>query len=337
MLISNLLCIKYLYITYYILGGNMNNMIVDGHCDSLNEAYKEKINLDNNKLMFNIKKARKPYMQFLATFINDDAIKDDNDGYDLGSRIIDYWYSQYSFLKESNNLIHIKNREDIDSLGDNKIGILLTTENGSVIGNNKENIVKLYERGIRIMGITWNGDNLLGCGALTKNDTGLTKFGKECIKIMNDLGIIIDVSHTSYNTFYDIINIANKVIATHSNVYTLKNHPRNLYDNQIKEIAKLNGVVGVCFCKDFLTSNESATIDDIIEHIKYIASLVGEKHIVIGSDFDGIEKNDLPINITGVEDMLKIEEALGMNSFSKNSIENIMGRNYIRYLKNSLK
>lgn len=313
----------------------MNKIIVDGHCDSLNEAYKAKKGLDDIELMFNVQKSRKPYIQFLATFINDDLLKDNiNNGYIYGNKVIDYFYRQYNILKEKYSLVQIKCKNDIEKIHDNEIGIVLSTENGGIIGEDKQNIIKLYEKGIRVMGITWNGDNLLGCGAATKNDTGLTNFGKECIKLMNSLGIIVDVSHTSYNTFYDITKIADKMIATHSNVYTLKNHPRNLYDNQIREIAKLNGVIGICFCKDFLTNNDKASIDDIIEHIKYIVELVGIDYVALGSDFDGVEKEDLPVGIKGVEDIIYIQDELLKSGFTKTEAEKIMGKNYVSYLKN---
>lgn len=314
----------------------MKDIIVDGHCDSLNEAYKQKKNLDDINLMFNIKMVKKPYLQFLATFINDEILKDNiNNGYRYGNNVINYFYNQYNILKEKYNLEIIKSKNDLENIDKETLGILLSTENGGIIGNDKENILRLYKKGIRVMGITWNNDNLLGCGALTKKDTGLTDFGKECIKVMNELGIIVDVSHTSYNTFYDIVNMSNKVIATHSNVYNIKNHPRNLRDNQICEIAKLDGIIGICLCKDFLGDN-NVTIYDIVKHIDYIVNLVGINHVAIGTDFDGVEKEDLPTGINNVKDIYKIKDALKENSYDDESIYKIMGGNYIRYLKDNI-
>ncbi|MDD3304306.1 MAG: dipeptidase [Clostridia bacterium] len=308
-------------------------IIVDGHCDSLSVAFKEKISLDDTELMFNIKEAKKPYVQFLATFVNDDVEK----SYQLASDILDNFDQQYNYLKEKYHLQLITKKDELETIEkNNQLGIVLTTENGVVIEKDVNNIAKLYNRGVRVMGITWNGDNLLGCGSATKHDTGLTNYGRDCIKLMNELGIIIDVSHTSYKTFYDILKIGEKVIATHSNAYCLRNHVRNLQDDQIIELAKRKGLIGICFYKDFLTDKKTATIEDIVAHIEYISHLVGDEYISLGSDFDGIKKDELPCGIEGVKDMGKIALALKEHDFSTNRIQKIMGGNYLNYLKENL-
>ena len=95
----------------------MKDIIVDGHCDSLNEAYKQKKNLDDINLMFNIKMVKKPYLQFLATFINDETLKDNiNSGYTYGNNVINYFYNQYSILKEKYNLEIIKSKNDLENI-----------------------------------------------------------------------------------------------------------------------------------------------------------------------------------------------------------------------------
>lgn len=312
-------------------------IIVDGHCDTIEKAYDEKLQINDAQLMFNLKdvKEKLPYIQLLATYISNDYVqKDVNEGFMRGKAIIQNWKKQYEQLKGTYPIVPITKEQHIhQALGEKVLGILLSTENGAIIGNKLEHIDYLYQQGVRVMGITWNHDNLLGCGALTKKDTGLTTFGKECIKRMNEVGIIVDVSHTSKQTFWDTIALANNVIATHSCVNALCEHPRNLEDSQIKEIANHDGVIGICFYKAFLSSSGKADIQTVIDHMRHLKNLVGPNYIALGSDFDGMEKEDLPMGIQGVKDINNIAITMRNNGFTSSEIEKIMGLNFVRVLK----
>lgn len=174
-----------------------NSIIVDGHCDTLQKAFDENLSIFDSKYSFNVKDAMStlPYIQFLASYINTK--------YDIGkesylrvNKMLDKFYTDYKDNKES--VILIKNKKDIEKVfNKEKVGILLTIENGSALGNDLSNLKKLYNRKVRVMSLTWNDDNFLASGAMSKNDKGLTLYGKECVKIMSDMGMIIDVSHIS--------------------------------------------------------------------------------------------------------------------------------------------
>jgi len=187
------------------------------------------------------------------------------------------------------------------------------------------------------MSITWNDDNDLGCGATTKKDTGLTSLGIEYVKKLSNLNIIIDVSHLSEKSFWDVINTTDKpVVATHSNVYEICNHNRNLKDNQIIEIAKRGGMIGVCFYSDFLNANKKADVSDIVKHIKYIKELAGIDCIGLGSDFDGMKDEEI---VNGVENISKIDnimEEMKLQGFSNEEIEKVMWRNWANYFIRNL-
>ena len=312
-----------------------NGIIVDGHCDTLQLAYDEKLSIFDKKYSFNIKEAQfvLPYIQFLACFINP-KYDTYNNGFLRVNAMLDKFYIEYENNKDCIYLI--KDKVDIEN-SLNKVGIVLTIENGSALGNDISNLKALYNRGIRVMSLTWNDDNFLACGAYTKNDIGLTKKGIECIKYMNDFDIIIDVSHLSKKSFYDVCRITNKpIIATHSCVDSLCKNKRNLTDDQIKIIARNKGMIGVCFYKCFLSNNKNVSIDDIINHIEYISNLVGTEYVGIGSDFDGMNKSDIPLGIFGVKDIRYIAKKLYERGFNKKEIYNIMGGNYIRILKENL-
>lgn len=314
-------------------------LITDGHSDFLEKCLDKKIHINDGNLMFNIEEAYKfkPYVQFGAIFIHTKYVKEDDTGYDRTLNMIDNFEKEYMLFKDKYNLQKITSKETLNKvLLENKIGILLSIENLGCIGNKISRIDELYNKGIRVMSLTWNDQNSLASGAKVVPDTGITCFGKKCIEKMDKLGIVIDVSHLSKNSFKDLMKIDPKyVVATHSNAKNIYNNVRNLDDDEIKYVAKKNGVIGINLYKYFLTDkNNYATIDDVISHITYISNLVGVNHVGLGSDFDGVDKDDLPIGVKGVGDIDKIIDRMITRGFSNNEIEKIIGDNWFRYLSN---
>lgn len=311
-------------------------ILVDGHCDTLSKALDEKNDLENKEYCFNLVDANKktPCIQMMATYIAPKFVDNGIGGFNRAINILE----QFKKDKDKSEIINILNKEDLNkTVDEKKIGILLTIENGSAISGNIENIEKLYEKGIRVMSVTWNEDNDLGCGALTKNDKGLTKLGKEYIKKLEEKKIIIDVSHSSQKTFWDITKCTSaSIVATHSCVYSICNHPRNLKDEQIIEIANRKGIIGICFASNFLNQSGKSNSDDIINHIKYIKDLVGIDYIGLGSDFDGVDFDDMPSDIRGIKDIYKLEKKMKIEGFTEEEINKVMGENWLRVLKNIL-
>lgn len=312
----------------------MKKIIADAHCDTLEYAYDNNINIYNRKLSFNLTDVMDtyPYIQCLACFVHD---KYKNRGYKRAEEILNYYFKEEV---DAHNIIRINSKKDIKKVREsNKLGTLLTLENGVALDGNIENLYLLYKKGIKMMTITWNYDNELGCGNLTSNDLGLTKFGKKCIKLMNNLNMIIDISHSSVKTFWDILSITNKpVIASHSNVYNLCKNTRNLTDMQIKEIAKNDGIIGITYYTKFLSNNTSVGVSDVVKHIEYVCNMVGVDHVCVGSDFDGVDKKYLPDNLKGVKDIHKLEECMLHVGFSKAEIKKIMGENLVDFIKNNI-
>ena len=238
------------------------------------------------------------------------------------------------WLKEKfgDKIIQVKSKEDIQKLMPEKYGMMLTIENGSAIQGNLKNIDYLYQKGVKMMSIVWNERNDLASGATEKIDTGLTELGKEYIKVLNEKRILVDVSHASEKTFWDTAQISNApIVASHSCVYNLCEHPRNLKDNQIKQIAKMNGIIGVVYSSGFLNKTEKADIQDIINHIRYIKKLVGIDYVGLGSDFDGLEENHILKRLGGLNDINNLIYEL-KKEFNNNEIEKIMGENWLRVI-----
>ena len=181
------------------------------------------------------------------------------------------------------------------------------------------------------MTITWN-ESL--DWAVSSNDPqsttkGLFNFGKKVIRTMDTLGMMIDVSHTGIKTIEDILaTTTNPILATHCGACGLVNHRRNLYDNQIEAIAEQGGVIGVPFCPSFINSSGTADIDDVIDHIDYIALVAGIDHVGIGSDFDGI--SDTPQGLEDVSSFPALTIRMLERGYSQENIEKVLGKNFLR-------
>lgn len=306
-------------------------IIVDGHCDTLKEAFKRKIDLDDERLNFNIANTKFPVIQMMAIYISPEEAKE---GFDIASKVLDFFKEEKEKYKDT--IVQIINKDDIEKIENGKIGMMLTTENGSVIQGNLENIGKLYKAGVRMMSIVWNAENDLASGALDKVDKGLTPLGVEYIKCLNQKNILIDVSHSSEKTFWDTVKITSKpIVASHSCVYNICNHPRNLKDEQIKQIAKMNGIIGVVFCSEFLNPTGKANVSDVVKHIKYIKDLVGIDYVGLGSDFDGLEENHILPDLKGIRNIENLINAL-KTEFTRKEIDKILGENWIRLIKENI-
>ncbi len=224
--------------------------------------------------------------------------------------------------------------EIMQTIDENKIAAVLAVEGGYSIENSLEKLDYLYKRGMRYMTITWNNSLDWAVAASDSRSTtvGLNDFGRDVIRTMDSLGIIIDVSHTGIKTIEDILEVTtNPIVATHSGVRALKDHTRNLYDSQILDIAESGGVIGVVFYPPFL-GNGTVNIKTVINHINYIVNLVGIEHVGIGSDFDGIGTNV----VQGLEDVTKFPDLtieLLNEGYSVEDINKILGQNVLRVFK----
>lgn len=271
-------------------------IIFDAHADTPTRLLDENKSLFSNDLHIDLNRlCKNESMQVFATFISPEY--KDNAKKRLRSVV-------EKFLDEAKkyNFKICKTHEDIKN-AEGPCGIL-SLEGGEPI-EELEDIDRLKSLGILMIAPTWNYSNKLATGVLEKEDSGLTDFGKKAIKRMNEQGILIDVSHLSEKSFWDVCEVSNKPIcASHSNSKTIKDNPRNLTDEQFIKIRDMQGCVGINFYPPFLGDNTEC----VIEHINHFLELGGENNIGLGSDFDGVDY--LPCGINGCEDMEKVIKML---------------------------
>lgn len=212
-----------------------------------------------------------------------------------------------------------------------KIAAVIGVEGGHSIENSLEKLENLYNAGMRYMTITWNNalDWAIPHNHQNTLTQGLSEFGRDVIRKMDTLGVIIDVSHVGIKTIQDILEVTtNPIIASHSGVRSITNNSRNLYDWQIQDIANSGGVIGVVFYPNFLTGTNNATITNVIQHINHIVNLVGIDYVAIGSDFDGIGRT--PVGLENVSKFPNLTSALIQQGYSQNDVEKILGGNFRR-------
>lgn len=263
--------------------------------------------------------------------------------------------------------------EALKFLESGKRVIMVGMENGLPIQEDLSLLRLFAQMGVNYITLTHSGNNAIcdSSGSKEKLWNGLSPFGIEVVKEMNRLGILVDVSHISDDAFYDVLKYSKKpVVATHSCCRAICNHPRNLTDQMIKDLAAHGGVIQINFYPPFLNKDyadkfwplcevfEEAQLKyksdiafynefkaaeqkmfalprpsfkEVVNHIDHVVKLVGTKHVGIGSDFDGIEVT--PVGLEGADKMEVITQELVKRGYTNDEIINILGGNFIRVLK----
>ncbi|MDL2222866.1 membrane dipeptidase [Bacteroidales bacterium OttesenSCG-928-M11] len=214
---------------------------------------------------------------------------------------------------------------------ENKKAILLGLENGYGIGKDLDNLKRLADIGVVYITLSHNGDNNI-CDSHKGNRThnGLSEYGKQVVREMNRLGIIIDISHTSEKTSFDVLETSKyPIIASHSSAKTIANHSRNLSDDLIKAIADKGGVIQIGLYKYFIEKDGRANVSKAIDHIDHIVRLVGIDHVGIGSDFDGGGGFS---GLQDVTEVIQITLELLRRGYTETEITKIWGGNFIRVM-----
>lgn len=213
--------------------------------------------------------------------------------------------------------------------------ILPAIENGYAIGEDLSLISYYREQyGIVYITLCHNGDNAL-CDSARKSARthgGLSPLGRDAVREMNRLGVLIDVSHAGEETISDVLDLSTApIVASHSSARSLCDHERNLTDEQITAIAERGGVIQVCLYAGFIHHEPSeATYIDAVDHINHIVGLVGIDHVGIGSDLDG--DGEL-IGCRTSEDLIRITMLLIERGYSESDLVAIWGGNFLRVMR----
>jgi len=309
-------------------------MIIDAHSDvlwkMLNDSnihfYEEDQRLQVNYP--NMVKG-KVGLQVFAIYVSP-SIKSSK--FKVATQSIDDFYKRIIGNKDLLNIATTFHEIETSLKSEKKVA-LLSIEGAEAIEGDLAKLRIFYKLGVRAMGLTWNLANEVADGVMEKRGAGLTKFGKDVVKEMNQLGMMIDVSHIAEKGFWEVIDLSNQpILASHSNAKNICQHPRNLTDEQIQAIIQHNGMIGVTYVREFTSLSEEPTVDDLLLHIEHIASIGGIHHIGLGSDFDGA------IPIKGLENAAKLDSLENelIKHFHHDEVNGILHQNWLNYYKRVL-
>jgi len=257
----------------------------DLHCDTAYRCFTEKKELNDNDLSvkFNTRFFEKHYQTF-AFFIPENIA------------------CPFEFYK----LMKRDFEQKLCMLSNRSFTPVFSVENGNLIEKDLDRIYLLKEDKIRIITLTWNGENQIAGGVGT--EIGLKSFGKEVIRKLNDNNIYCDLSHLNKKSFYEALDIAKFPIVTHSCISDVFPHRRNISLDMAKSVAKRNGVIGLCLYPEFL--GEDNFLENFYKNVYYCLDFGLEDNISIGSDFDGCE---IPFDIGFLPELYTFLEFKGID------------------------
>ena len=238
-----------------------------------------------------------------------------------------------------------------------RVAALIGVEGGHAIENSIENLRELHRRGVRYMTLTWNNGTEWAGAAAGLNGTrtgGLTERGREIVREMNRLGMLVDISHVSDATFFDALATTSyPVIASHSSARAINDHRRNLSDEQLRAVARNGGVVNVNFYSTFIDPAFRARAESLgenteairalprpplsvlLDHFEHIIRVAGIDHVGLGSDFDGVG-GLLPAGMDDVTRLPLIAQGLLDRGYSDDDVRKVLGGNMLRVMERAI-
>ena len=210
-----------------------------------------------------------------------------------------------------------------------KTALFLTVENGAVLGRDLKRVEELSRAGVGMMTLTWNGENPIASGH--QADSGLTSFGREAVQELLRHRIWLDVSHLNDQGFWDLMEATEKpVVASHSNSRAVCPNPRNLADEQVREIARRGGMIGLNYYSPFLRGDgRPAELEDVYRHAAHLLDLGMENGLALGSDFDGA---DLPPCLDSCEKVPQLGAYLELR-LGRELAEKILWKNALEFVR----
>jgi membrane dipeptidase len=260
--------------------------------------------------------------------------------------LIDLTYRQIE--RYPNDLVLARTVDDVRrAKSDGKIAVMMGIEGGHAIENSLSALRDFYRLGVRYMTLTHTNTNGWAdssgmFGPAPVKHHGLTSFGEEVVREMQRIGMLVDVSHVSDETFFDVMKTAKTpVIASHSSVRAIADVRRNVSDDMLRALAQNGGVCMVNFWPAFLDPASMAAmraskplpptpISVVVDHIDHVVAVAGIDHVGLGSDFDGVDS--LPKGLGGLDELPNLTRALLERGYSDDDTKKILGENFLRVL-----
>lgn len=317
--------------------------LFDLHCDTVEECFENRLPLKDADLHINLCKGEclDEWCQCFAIWIFDKLRGKESEEY--FEEAVAYFKNQIELNSEKIKLC--KDYSDLTSaLSEKKCAAVLTVEGGSPFASDGGG-ERAYEHGVKLITLTWNGENELGYGCQSGKADGLKPAGKRLLREMESFGIAADVSHLNRRGFFDAVSSGARVIASHSTCKTVLEKLRSdsddkiyccrraLEDDQIKILIEREGLIGMNFCQRFLGDPERGGFESVYRHMVHILELGGENVLAIGSDFDGCAIHP---ELAGVDKVPALREYLSDKGFDETLLDKIFFKNSFDFFKKVL-
>ncbi len=307
--------------------------LFDMHCDTAIEIYRIGADLYDNDLQISLNKADVfgKYIQLAAFFTYPDL--SDEDGWQVFLAALENFKSQC----EKHGVRIIKTSEELSEFdkSDEKFAVIPAVEDARILCGKLDRVQEMYDLGVRVATLLWGGNTCIGGSHDT--DDGLTEFGKAAVREMAKVGIIPDISHASFKSTDEIMDICEECgvspVATHMNSYTERGHSRNLTDERYIRLNSLGGVAGISLCPPHLTDTpDKSSADDVLRHILRYRS-INKYGVGFGCDYDGTRP---PADLCDISRLPTVAEKLYENGLSNDEIDRIYYGNVFDFMMKNL-
>lgn len=307
--------------------------VFDAHCDTISRCWREYEGLARNTGALSLERTAgfARYCQFFALWTTEGYT-----GYPIGGDSVQRAYHALlrcfkdQIARNTDKIVQCRTAEEAEQANrQGKAAAFLTVEGGELLGCDPARLAQAASDGVAAINLTWNRANALSGSHCDQPERGLSTIGRHFVEKMEELHILVDVSHLSEAGFWDVMGQARgPVLASHSNVKSVWNHTRNLTDGQITAIIRNQGVVGLNFYKEFVGG--SRDLDMLRAHLDRILELGGAANVALGGDWDGCDTID---ELPSIDMLDRFYEYLLCRGYSETVVRDLFYNNLMRVVK----
>ena len=304
--------------------------VFDAHCDTISRCWREYEGLDHNSGMISLERTAGfgRYCQFFALWTADGFT-----GYPPGKDSVERAYHallrcfKEQMMRNADKIVQCRTARDAECAhSQGKAAAFLTVEGAELLGCDPDRLGQAAEDGVVAINLTWNHANALSGSNCDQPHRGLSDAGRRFVSQMEDLHILVDVSHLSEAGFWDVIGMARRpIIASHSNAKSVWNHTRNLTDEQITAIIGNQGVIGLNFYRDFVGGSQD--LDMLRAHLDRMLELGGAASVALGGDWDGCDTIDA---LPSIDKLDRFYEYLLCHGYHETVVRDLFYNNLMR-------
>lgn len=307
--------------------------VFDAHCDTISRCWREYEGLDRNTGMVSLERTAgfARYSQFFALWSADGytGSPSGGDSVERAYRALLRCFKD-QMARNGDKIVQCRTAaqaEEANSQG--KAAAFLSVEGAELLGCDPDRLDQAALDGVAAINLTWNHANALSGSHREQPDQGLSAVGRQFVEKMEQLHILVDVSHLSEAGFWDVAELARRpFIASHSNAKSVWDNTRNLTDGQIRAIIKNQGVIGLNFYTEFVGGGRS--LDMVQAHLEHILALGGEKNVALGGDWDGCDTiSDLP----AIDSLPRLYEHLLRHGYTETVVQDLFYNNLMRVVR----